>query len=84
MNIYDIKISEIADQYIEYINEMEENNLEVLRLLGDIYIKTNKYRYHIFLFISSSSISIILFNNRKKEKRSSKKQISATFSEMIM
>lgn len=29
MNIYDIKISEIADQYIEYINEMEENNLEV-------------------------------------------------------
>ncbi len=29
MDIYDIKISEIADQYIEYINKMEENNLEV-------------------------------------------------------
>lgn len=29
MDIYDIKISEIADQYIEYINQMEENNLEV-------------------------------------------------------
>ena len=29
MNIYDIKISEIADQYIEYINQMEENNLEI-------------------------------------------------------
>ena len=29
MNIYDIKISQIADQYIEYINQMEENNLEV-------------------------------------------------------
>ena len=29
MNIYDIKISEIADQYIEYINKMEELNLEV-------------------------------------------------------
>ena len=29
MNIYDIKISEIADQYIEYRNQMEENNLEV-------------------------------------------------------
>lgn len=29
MNIYDIKISEIADQYIEYINAMEEANLEV-------------------------------------------------------
>ena len=29
MNIYDIKISEIADQYIEYINEMEQLNLEI-------------------------------------------------------
>ena len=29
MNIYDIKISEIADQYIEYIDKMEELNLEV-------------------------------------------------------
>ncbi len=29
MNIYDIKISEIADQYIEYINAMEQMNLEV-------------------------------------------------------
>ena len=29
MNIYDIKISDIADQYIEYINKMEELNLEV-------------------------------------------------------
>lgn len=29
MNIYDIKISEIADQYIEYINKMQEFNLEV-------------------------------------------------------
>ncbi len=29
MDIYDIKISEIADQYIEYINEMEKMNLEI-------------------------------------------------------
>ena len=29
MDIYDIRISEIADQYIEYINAMEEANLEV-------------------------------------------------------
>ena len=29
MNIYDIKISEIADQYIDYINAMEEAKLEV-------------------------------------------------------
>ena len=29
MDIYDIRISEIADQYIEYINAMEQANLEV-------------------------------------------------------
>lgn len=29
MNIYDIKISDIADQYIHYINEMEDMNLEI-------------------------------------------------------
>ena len=29
MNIYDIKISEITDQYIEYINKIEEMNLEI-------------------------------------------------------
>ena len=29
MDIYDIKISEIADQYIDYINKAEEMNLEI-------------------------------------------------------
>lgn len=29
MDIYDIRISEIADQYIEYINAMNEANLEI-------------------------------------------------------
>ena len=29
MNIYDIKLSEITDQYIAYISQMEEMNLEV-------------------------------------------------------
>lgn len=29
MDIYDIKISEITDQYIDYINQMEELNLEI-------------------------------------------------------
>ena len=29
MDIYDIKISEIADQYIEFINKVEEMNLEI-------------------------------------------------------
>ena len=28
MNICDIKISEITDQYIEYLNKMEQMNLE--------------------------------------------------------
>jgi len=29
MDIYDIKISEITDQYIEYLNQMEKMNLEI-------------------------------------------------------
>lgn len=29
MNIYDIKLTEITDQYIEYLNAMEELNLEI-------------------------------------------------------
>lgn len=29
MNIYDINLSEITDQYVEYINEMEKMNLEI-------------------------------------------------------
>ena len=29
MDIYDIKINEIADQYIEYLNHMEEMNLDI-------------------------------------------------------
>lgn len=29
MNIYDIKLSEITDQYMEYIDQMEQMNLEV-------------------------------------------------------
>ena len=29
MNIYDIKLSEITDQYIEYLNQMEKMNLEI-------------------------------------------------------
>ena len=29
MNIYDINLNEITDQYIDYINKMEEMNLEI-------------------------------------------------------
>ena len=29
MNIYDINLSDITDQYIKYLNEMENLNLEI-------------------------------------------------------
>ena len=29
MDIYDINISQITDQYLEYINQMEEMNLDI-------------------------------------------------------
>ena len=29
MDIYDVKLSDITDQYIEYINEMEAQNLDI-------------------------------------------------------
>ena len=29
MNIFDISISKLTDEYIEYINEMTENNIEI-------------------------------------------------------
>jgi len=29
MDIYDVKLSDIAEQYIEYINEMEAQNLDI-------------------------------------------------------
>ena len=47
MNIYDINLNEITDQYIEYINKMEELNLEVtsefLSMASTLlYIKSKK------------------------------------------
>ena len=33
MNICDIKISEITDQYIEYLNKMEQMNLEITSMI---------------------------------------------------
>lgn len=47
MNIYDIHLSEITDQYIEYINSMEEMNLEVtseflLMASTLLYLKSKK------------------------------------------
>ena len=36
MSIYDIRISEITNQYLEYIKAMEENDLpELVRLLDE-------------------------------------------------
>ena len=47
MSIYDININEITDQYIEYINQMEELNLEitsefVIMASTLLYIKSRK------------------------------------------
>lgn len=42
MNIYDIPISEITDQYVEYINSMQEMNLEVT---GDFLIMASNLLY---------------------------------------
>ena len=47
MNIYDIKISEITDQYIDYLNEMEEMNLEIaseflIMASSLLYLKSKK------------------------------------------
>ena len=47
MDIYDISLSEITDQYIEYINQIEEMNLEVtseflIMASNLLYIKSKK------------------------------------------
>ena len=47
LDICDIKISEIAEQYIEYINEMEKQNLEItseflIMAANLIYLKSRK------------------------------------------
>lgn len=42
MNIYDISISEITDQYMDYINSMQEMNLEVT---GDFLIMASNLLY---------------------------------------
>ena len=48
MNIYDIKISEIADQYIEYINAMEENNLDIKKIA-----LTAIFSYNLFHWLTT-------------------------------
>ena len=47
MDIYDIKLDEITDQYIEYIKEMEKLNLEItseflLMASTLLYLKSKK------------------------------------------
>ena len=42
MNIYDISISEITDQYVAYINSMQEMSLEVT---GDFLIMASNLLY---------------------------------------
>lgn len=57
MNIYDIKISDITDQYIQYLNQMEEMNLEIASE---------------FLVMASTLLylkSKIYFQNKEEKKR---------------
>ena len=42
MNIYDISINEITEQYMEYINSMQENSLEVT---GDFLVMASNLLY---------------------------------------
>ena len=48
MSIYDINLNEITDQYLEYINKMEQMNLEVtseflVMASTLLYIKSRTY-----------------------------------------
>ena len=47
MNIYDVNLTEITEQYIEYLNEMEKMNLEIasefiLMASTLLYLKSKK------------------------------------------
>lgn len=49
MNINDIKISEIADQYMQYIKQMEQMNLDItseflVMASTLLYLKSKSYR----------------------------------------
>ena len=48
MDIYDINLTEITDQYIEYLNAMEEMNLEIaseflIMASSLLYLKSKNY-----------------------------------------
>ncbi len=50
MDIYDINLTEITDQYIEYLNAMEEMNLEIaseflIMASSLLYFKSKKSYY---------------------------------------
>ena len=57
MNICDIKISEITDQYIEYLNKMEQMNLEIT---SEFLIMAST-----LLYLKSKSLTSI---NRRRRK----------------
>ena len=60
MDIYDIKINEIADQYIEYLNQMEEMNLDIASeflycLFYSLFVINNLlyllFPYYLFFYL---------------------------------
>lgn len=49
MDIYDINISEIADQYIDYINQMEKMNLDITSEFLVMFINIIIFKIKIFI-----------------------------------
>ena len=55
MDIYDINLAEITDQYIEYLNKMEEMNLEIaseflVMASTLLYLKSKKLKKLFYIF----------------------------------
>lgn len=67
MNIYDIPISEITNQYIEYINSMQAMNLEVT---GDFLIMASN-----LLFLKSKTLLPVEEKNEEDEEISKEELI---------
>ena len=61
MDIYDINLSEITDQYIDYINKMEKMNLEIT---SEFLVMASTLLYSIFLRQLPSFLFLCRKNHR--------------------
>ncbi len=69
MDIYDVKLSDITDQYIEYINEMEKQNLEVTSeflviATTLVYLKSKELPLIYTFLLFSLIIYLLVFYDR--------------------